>query len=77
MIAEQNYDGSFGNVDWITADPVTGSSVRMRKSGAFYSSQRKEYEPLGQEVLPTINLHFCLYKKPVFSDTIDLLFANK
>ena len=25
----------------------------MRKSGAFYSSQRKEYEPLGQEVLPT------------------------
>ena len=39
-------------VQWISADPVTGSSVRISKNGAFHDIDRKELEPLGQEVLP-------------------------
>lgn len=44
VIAEQ----TFGSVFWITADPLTGSSIKIRRSGAEY--ERKEYEPLGQEI---------------------------
>lgn len=38
-------------MQWISADPVTGSSVRISKNGAFYDLERTELEPLGQEVL--------------------------
>ena len=52
VIAEQVTEpGNF--VEWISADPVTGSNVRISKSGAFYDTERKELEPLGQEILPT------------------------
>ena len=49
VIAEQWVEP--GNlVQWISADPVTGSSVRISKNGAFHDIDRKELEPLGQEV---------------------------
>ncbi len=51
VIAEQNVETG-NRVEWISADPVTGSSVRILKNGAFYDDDRKELEPLGQEVLP-------------------------
>ena len=44
---------SSDTVEWISADPVTGSNARLKKTGAFYDDERKEYEALGQEVLPT------------------------
>lgn len=57
IIAEQKTDGlganGFGaHVEWITADPLTGSSIRMLRNGEFYDLDRKELEPLGQEVTP-------------------------
>ncbi len=54
VIAKQgeNVNGN-KNVVWIAADPVTGSSVELSKSVAFFDDDRKELEPLGQEVLPT------------------------
>jgi len=51
VIAEQMVLGT-NLVQWISADPVTGSSVRIGKNGAFDNYHRKELEPLGQEVLP-------------------------
>jgi hypothetical protein len=40
-------------VVWQSADPVTGSSRRIYKTGSVYEDDRKELEALGQEVLPT------------------------
>jgi hypothetical protein len=51
VIAEQRTEIN-SHVEWISADPVTGSSVRLRKDGAFYDDDREEAEPLGQLVLP-------------------------
>ena len=39
-------------VEWITADPVTGSSVRLSKTGAFAEDEFTQLEAMGQEVLP-------------------------
>ena len=44
VVAEQTAVG----VLWTHADPLTGSSIKVRRSGVEY--ERKEYEPLGQEV---------------------------
>ena len=50
VIAEQI--GANAQVAWIAADPVTGSSLRIYKTGMFFEDERKELEALGQEVLP-------------------------
>jgi hypothetical protein len=51
VVAEQMVLAS-NVVQWISADPVTGSSVRLAKNGAFDNYQRTELEPLGQQVFP-------------------------
>ncbi|HMS42079.1 MAG TPA: hypothetical protein PKE69_17740 [Pyrinomonadaceae bacterium] len=58
VIAEQtrvNYgNGNIDEVLWIHADPVSGSSERVVKSGAQY--YRTEYEPLGNQEVSVFGL---------------------
>ena len=51
IVARQNGSASTGNVSWIHADPVTGSTQSVNKDGAGFDYLRTEIEPLGQEVL--------------------------
>ena len=52
VIAEQmSPANSASRVEWITADPITGSSTRIVKSGIFEDVNRTELEPFGQEIL--------------------------
>lgn len=48
VIAEQTIDNAGARVEWITADPLSGSTARLRKTGAFYDDERTEREPFGQ-----------------------------
>lgn len=53
MIAEQISDNTSTRVEWIHADPLTGSQTKVVKSGAIGYSEdaQTELEPLGQRVL--------------------------
>ena len=44
VIAEQIIDGYGTKVEWITANPVSGNSARIRRSGAFYDDDAKKRE---------------------------------
>ncbi len=51
VIAEQTAIANNNRVEWLTADPLTGSSLMIRKNGTLNEIGHKELEPLGQEIL--------------------------